>query len=152
MCSFLLVMVNILSLFIVLKWFFIVCIMWKWLFCLFLKYSILFIMCFSIWGLVNVFFFVMWFIRNKVVFVCLVKCIRVVAYLCIWDILLGVEFNFLLYMVWIEFIIIIWGFFRFVVVRIFLMLVFDIRCSWFMGKFSFCVCKVICCKDFLLVI
>lgn len=139
------------SLLIVLKWFLNVCNRWKWLLFLFLKYSIVFIMCFSMCGLVMLFFLVIWLIRNMVVLVFLVKCISCVVFLCIWLIEFGVVVRFFVYRVCIELVMISRGFVLEVCCRIDLMLVLVSVLILFSGSFRWCVWLVICVSDFLLV-
>lgn len=87
----LVIILNILILWVVLKWFFIECNKWWEVKRLFLKYRIVFIKCFKIWGFVKVLFLVIWLIINKVIFFCFVICINVEVYFWIWVIELGVE-------------------------------------------------------------
>lgn len=91
LCSLCLVIVNMLSLLIVLKWFLNVCMSWNDECVLFLKYSIVLMMCLSMCGLVRLFFFVMCLIMMIVVFDCFVMCVSCVVYLCICVIELGVD-------------------------------------------------------------
>lgn len=97
---FLLCILKMLSLFVCLKWFFMLCRRWN-VFIVFRK-MVVFMMCFMIFGFVIVLFLVMWLMSIVVVLVFFVVCVSMVVLLWICVMLLGV-FLFFIVIVWMEF-------------------------------------------------